>query len=673
MAFLSVGLLVLSIGGVFVEEGRAMSKEDDEPYLHVRYREEYNTDKYDGWIEDDDHNYSYSNHSFVVRRGNEVELTSNRNLTFEIDANKTDQTELSEPDPVNREGMWNYTIDIPSDATVGSYTINATNGDFEKSLYMDVIFNPFETDLKEEKAEAYAYGEDIYDHERNYDLNIFGKSDESVNHSILEYATAAAGNSSDVLEASMKLGRMVSQRIVWHSAQDDFHDIVKEPNNAEWYFNYSGEQDPGKEGGRDGTWIPEWNETTKERVGRIELGDKDVVPLTLQDAENLAVNDYYINSTIDKDGETKQILGHCTDYSTMFTALARSIGIPTRVIYNTGLAHYSNQVWLEDPPMEQPVPAESDWEYEHENWYHFSFTDGTQWDSSSFPDGKRERADWPLPIAGPLIDNLRASWHLGMSDVYDLEDVDMDVKYKDHEGVTRWIFDDDSKSDLEEDVLQEHHYMLSEEEETKGQMLFNNRDFYLLDLTDAESSREIEVSCTEGVSLELYINRSEVGFNNSYYPSQVGGFDDDVLWAKNRSYEGYDFNTTDPCTSDSPISKVLEPGYYYYILVAPSNESLPYHRENYDYGTGESMGGNYGTYTIDVKEIKWPMFGHDISRTRESGHDTAHIEGTERWSFDAAQDDVFSSPAIGSDGTVYVKDMDTTHPTLRIRKPSGYW
>ena len=54
----------------------------------------------------------------------------------------------------------------------------------------------------------------------------------------------------------------------------------------------------------------------------------------------------------------------------------------------------------------------------------------------------------------------------------------------------------------------------------------------------------------------------------------------------------------------------------------------------------------------------WPMFHGDVRHTGLSPYDTSHVDGAVKWSFETG-DGVESSPAIGSDGTIYVGSHDS--------------
>ena len=59
-----------------------------------------------------------------------------------------------------------------------------------------------------------------------------------------------------------------------------------------------------------------------------------------------------------------------------------------------------------------------------------------------------------------------------------------------------------------------------------------------------------------------------------------------------------------------------------------------------------------GAQLTDLADSPWPSFGRDRRNTGLSPYDTSHVDGTEKWSFSTGGR--HSSPAIGSDGTVYV-------------------
>ena len=61
-------------------------------------------------------------------------------------------------------------------------------------------------------------------------------------------------------------------------------------------------------------------------------------------------------------------------------------------------------------------------------------------------------------------------------------------------------------------------------------------------------------------------------------------------------------------------------------------------------------------WAVGADEV-WPMFGQNLRHTRLSPYATGHNTGTKKWEF-AAGNWIHSSPAIGSDGTLYVGSGD---------------
>lgn len=59
----------------------------------------------------------------------------------------------------------------------------------------------------------------------------------------------------------------------------------------------------------------------------------------------------------------------------------------------------------------------------------------------------------------------------------------------------------------------------------------------------------------------------------------------------------------------------------------------------------------------ELADSPWPMYGGGPKHTGKSPYDTSHVDGTEKWNF-SAEDDILSSPAIGTDGTLYFGSYD---------------
>ena len=59
-----------------------------------------------------------------------------------------------------------------------------------------------------------------------------------------------------------------------------------------------------------------------------------------------------------------------------------------------------------------------------------------------------------------------------------------------------------------------------------------------------------------------------------------------------------------------------------------------------------------------LADSPWPMFRGNLNHTGLSPYDTSGNNGTEKWNFKTGHD-IRSSPAIGSDGTIYMGSQDT--------------
>ncbi|MEF8836175.1 MAG: PQQ-binding-like beta-propeller repeat protein, partial [Candidatus Thermoplasmatota archaeon] len=69
----------------------------------------------------------------------------------------------------------------------------------------------------------------------------------------------------------------------------------------------------------------------------------------------------------------------------------------------------------------------------------------------------------------------------------------------------------------------------------------------------------------------------------------------------------------------------------------------------------------------DLLDSPWPKFRGNQKNTGLSPYDTSHVDGTEEWNFTTGNS-VYSSPAIDSDGTIYVGSYDNN---LYALNPDG--
>ena len=74
----------------------------------------------------------------------------------------------------------------------------------------------------------------------------------------------------------------------------------------------------------------------------------------------------------------------------------------------------------------------------------------------------------------------------------------------------------------------------------------------------------------------------------------------------------------------------------------------------------------------------WPMFRYNAQHTGRCPYDTSKSNGTLKWKFETSAE-IDSSPAIASDGTIYVGSYDgylyAINPdgTLKWRYQTGFW
>ncbi len=71
-----------------------------------------------------------------------------------------------------------------------------------------------------------------------------------------------------------------------------------------------------------------------------------------------------------------------------------------------------------------------------------------------------------------------------------------------------------------------------------------------------------------------------------------------------------------------------------------------------------------------LTDSPWPMFHGNPQHTGLSSSDTNHVDGTVLWSFESGAG-IESSPAIGSDGTVYIGSTDHKFYTFSGSPPVG--
>ena len=71
----------------------------------------------------------------------------------------------------------------------------------------------------------------------------------------------------------------------------------------------------------------------------------------------------------------------------------------------------------------------------------------------------------------------------------------------------------------------------------------------------------------------------------------------------------------------------------------------------------QACGGGDGGSLHPSPSVAWPMFRQNLQRTELSPNQTAHDTGSLKWG-SRTSDQVQSSPALGTDGTIYVGSND---------------
>ncbi|MEF8873492.1 MAG: PQQ-binding-like beta-propeller repeat protein, partial [Candidatus Thermoplasmatota archaeon] len=74
----------------------------------------------------------------------------------------------------------------------------------------------------------------------------------------------------------------------------------------------------------------------------------------------------------------------------------------------------------------------------------------------------------------------------------------------------------------------------------------------------------------------------------------------------------------------------------------------------------------------DLADSPWPCFGRDENNTSRSPYNTSHVDGTEKWTFPTG-DQVFSSPSIGTNGTIYFGSKDNNLYAVYTENGTEKW
>lgn len=310
-----------------------------DPGIYVLYDDSYRTLKYNAWerYTDGDDEVILATERVVIRRGTTLTIGGYTEAEYSLVTAKDGMSDL---EVLEIEGGWQ--VDIGSDATVGRYEFILVEGDWQRSLDIFVVFDPWTTGISGSELKGYAYDEDgtrdEYDFIMPTDFSVFRGElhpfgdDGRGNHDMYEFALAAVGNATDTREAAARIVRVVAQRCVAVPSPLHHQPII-----------------------RDASQILFGNGTTIIHTGIGEYDEFHYVGLTLEDAEILAQNGRTIHEienfqTADR---SKLINGWCDEVSWAKTALLRSVGIPSRVVSahpteDTDLmGHFMVEAWFE--------------------------------------------------------------------------------------------------------------------------------------------------------------------------------------------------------------------------------------------------------------------------------------------------------------------------------------
>ncbi len=254
-----------------------------DPGLYIRYREEYRTKQYEGWetYTNNDEEITIAMEKVVIRRGSTLLIGGYTDAEYDIIPSKEDMDSL---DVNEKENGWG--IEIPKDSSIGKYRFEISEGDWEESIDIFLIFDPWQLDIPEDKRKKYAYDEEGTRDESAYIFTTRGNILPSKTHipnlhpfgddyddrpSMFEFALAGAGNSSDPQNSAAKLFRIVSQR---NDARPGFEPLIRDASDILFYGKESPSihhsfhvADLKKEGNLTEGELPEWIRKPIENKG----------------------------------------------------------------------------------------------------------------------------------------------------------------------------------------------------------------------------------------------------------------------------------------------------------------------------------------------------------------------------------------------------------------------
>lgn len=513
--------------------------------LYIPYDDSYQTRNYEGWeeyeLKDSNETITIARDSVVARLGTSLKISAPDGT--ELDITPSNEEMISLEEYVSYDDV--ITIEIPSDGTVGRYTIKGDWDTGDSTIDMFIIHDPWELSISDDERRAYVYDEDSVREEQTYifstdgllqeaRLDLYEKGNQGM-PSMYEFSLEAVSGTTDPQEAAVRLARVVAQRAeAVPTPLTEYQPVERYASGilfGEGTMNYHGEE--------------------LEYTG-----------LELEDAPVLASNDRTLDSIQNpkEHDRTKLINAWCDETSIALTALLRSVGIPSRIVSlhprpehiddSEMMGHFTVEVWFENSMYEKS------WTTDRGDWY---VIDADDWN-----------AEWY--VAKPTFWSFIGESYSSRAN---------------YGAVAELFFRDNPSYDYEIN----HYFILGTgfEKEPVAQ-----------DIVDVTSHYKGPVPNMRYGSVEKYIGRgggdlytleidessrltleSSGGTNPSLYVS------DSEFPALSITYKGYPPDIPDDGLTDNEI--VLPEGTYYLGVYAP--------REG-----DKTIEGNYGRYTLSLEK-----------------------------------------------------------------------
>jgi len=131
--------------------------DDKHPGIYAIYEDYFQTKEYIGWMQYGSNYIAFD--TAVMRRGSVLAVGGPANATIQVHKSIPTLTDLT---PVRNAASGRWEIPIDAGNTVGQYTITLTEGEWSKSLTLNVIFE-LPSDLESTQVGAYLYNDDRQD------------------------------------------------------------------------------------------------------------------------------------------------------------------------------------------------------------------------------------------------------------------------------------------------------------------------------------------------------------------------------------------------------------------------------------------------------------------------------------------------------------------------------